>query len=250
MSSTCSPVPTPGNATPAALGPAAPSSAARALYLQQKRFFTARRGADVLDGVAVPRINGADALELVAAWTSALPALVARLDAANDPEVAEWARCALVVRARAGGPAAELYADRIRLWRCLGRIAAAMDRRNVAPSWSDVTDGARRVGELVKLASAAAADAKGSAGNAAQAIDVVSDAVAGGAEKVSAAAGRGAGEGAIRGALKAAAPAAAVVGVALVGGLLLWRASRNDNRAPSETAPRKAARKTRTRERR
>lgn len=246
--STCSPVPIPGSATPAPLGPAAPSSA-RAVYLQQKRSFTARRGADVFGGVAVPRINRADALELVAAWSSALPALVARLEAGtSDLEIAEWARCALAVRALAGEPAAELYADRIRLWRCLGRIASAMDRRNVAaPSWSDVTDAARRVGELVKLASAAAADAKGGANNAALAIGAVSDAMAGGAAKVSAAAGRGAGEGAIRGALTAAAPAAAVAGVALVGGLLLWRASRNDNREPSETAPRKARKRTRGR---
>jgi hypothetical protein len=50
---------------------------------------------------------------------------------------------------------------------------------------------------------------------------------------VSAAAGRGAGEGAIKGALSAAAVPAAIAGVALVGGLVLWRVSRKAKRTKS-----------------
>lgn len=232
---TRSPVPIPPSAaTPAALGPAAPSSA-RAVYLQQKRAYTAHRGAEIIGGgVAVPLLTHADALELVGWWSSKVPALAACLEAgACDPEVAEWARCALAVRALASGPVAagagdHPYPDRFRLWRCIKRIALAMDTRNVAaPSWSAATDGARSLGELVKAATATAADAKGGADNAAHAIGAVSDALAGGAAKVSGAAGRGAGEGAIKGALSAAAVPAAIAGAVLVGGFVLWRWSRN-----------------------
>lgn len=251
---TRSPVLTPPSAaTPAALGPAAPSSA-RAVYLHQKRTHTARRGAEIIGGgLAVPLITYADALELVAWWSSNVPRLSACVDAgACDPEVAEWARCALAARALAAGPVAAgagggLYPDRFRLWKGIKRISLAMDTRNVsAPSWSAAAGDVRRVGELVKAATATAADAKGGADDAAHAVGVVSDALAGGAAKVSAAAGRGAGEGAIRGALSAAAVPAAIAGVALVGGLVLWRAARaetrNDNRAASAPSTRKAKR--------
>jgi hypothetical protein len=157
----------PSAATPAALGPAAPSSA-RAVYLQQKRTHTARRGAEIIGGgLAVPLITYADALELVAWWSSRVPTLAACLEdgGACDAEVAEWARCALAARALSAGPVAAgaggaLYPDRFRLWKCIKRIALAMDTRNVAaPSWSAAVGGARTFGELVKAATATAADA-------------------------------------------------------------------------------------------
>lgn len=250
----------PSAATPAALGSAAPSSA-RAVYLQQKRTHTARRGAEIigagLAGLAVPLITYGDALELVAWWSRNVPALASCLDAgACDPEVGEWARCALAARALASGPVAAgagggLYPDRFRLWKCIKRIALAMDTRNVsAPSWSAAVDSARSVGELVKAATTTAADAKNGADDAAHAVGVVSDALAVGAAKVSAAAGRGAGTGAIVGALSAAKVPAAIAGVALVGGLVLWRVSRaesrNDNRAASSSTARKAKQAKRT----
>jgi hypothetical protein len=260
--STRSPVPTPTSAaTPAALASAAPSSTARAVYLHQKRTFAAHRGAELYGGgLAVPRITYADALALVGWWSRDVPALAACLEVGDcDPDVAAWARCALTVRAVATGPAAvgagaAPYPDRVRLWNCIKRIATAMDSHQVTPRNASRVELEKQIAafmERLRAADAAAKRAgdsvKARAGDAAQAIGDVSDALAGGAAKVSAAAGRGAGEGAIRGALSAAKVPAAIAGVALVGGLAVWVASRagNDNRAArASTAAAKPRKKT------
>lgn len=243
-----SPVPTPPDAaTPAALGSAAPRSSARAVYLDQKRDFITRRGVErIAPGVAVPRLTYADALALVAWWSRAVPSLAACLELGDcDPEVAEWARCALAVRALASGPVAAgqgaaLYPSPYRLWHGIKRIAQALDAHAVAVR----NAGAAELAALASTVARAASDVRTGAGDASHAIGQVSDALATGAAKVSGAAGRGAGEGAIEGALSAAAVPAAIAGVALVGGLVLWRASRdgsrNDNAAPAK--PRKAKR--------
>ena len=251
---TRSPVPTPTSAaTPAALAPAAPSSStARAVYLDQKRTFTAHRGAEIVGGgLAVPRVTHADALALVGWWSRDVPSLVACLEAGDcDPEVAAWARCALTVRAGATGPAAvgagaAPYPDRVRLWQCIKRIAMVMDAHQVAPRNASRAELEKQIAVFevdlrrMDAATAHAGEAvKARAGDAAQAIGAVSDALASGAAKVSAAAGRGAGEGAVSGVLSAAKVPAAIAGVALVGGLALWAASRanNDNRAASPAA--------------
>lgn len=237
-----SPEPTPPDAaTPAALGSAAPRSSARAVYLDQKRDFISRRGAErIAPGLAVPRLTNADALALVAWWSRAVPSLAACLELGNcDPEVAEWARCALAVRALASGPVAAgqgaaLYPSAFRLWHCIKRIALALD----AHAGGVRNAGAAELAALAATVARAAGDVRTGAGDASHAIGEVSDALATGAAKVSGAAGRGAGEGAIKGALSAAAVPAAIAGVALVGGLVLWRAtradSRNDNAAPAK----------------
>lgn len=226
---THSPESSPSAATPAALSPPALSSAL-AVYLKQKRAFSARRGADLLGGVAVPRIHATDALELVRWWSSMVPALVA--GEAGDPAVSEWTRCGLTVRGAVAAGVVDVYADRARLWRCIKALALAADTRNVAaPSWSEASGAVRRLGEL-------AAGAKQGAGDASAAVGAVSSAVASGASKVSSAAGRGAGEGAIRGALSAAAVPAAIAGVALAGGFFIWRWSR-DAEPEEEAKPRK-----------
>ena len=241
-------IPTSATATPAAAGSVALLSTARAEYVQQKRDFTAHRGAEIIGpGVAVPRITCADALALVAWWSREVPALASRLEAgASAPEIAAWARCTLAVRAVASAPVAagagdRAYPDAFRLWRCIKQISTAMDAHAVAP---------RNAGaELAVLASEvmrAADRARASADNASQAINKVSDALASGAAKVSGAAGRGAGEGAIKGALSAAAvPAALIGGAALVGGLVWWRvASHNDNKKkPDDEKPKRATSK-------
>jgi len=247
---THSPDPIPSSAsTPVALGTVAPS--ARAVYLQQKRGYAACRGAEIVGGgVAVPLITHADTLALVACWSSNVPALASRrVEDAADPEVVAWARCALAARALATGRAGDApYPDRVRLWEGIKRIALAMDTRNVsAPSWSAVADGARHLGELAKTASATAADADDGADHIARSIGGVADALASGASKVSAAAGRGAGEGVVTGALAAAAVPMAIVGGVLVGGFALWASSRNDNNArePSRAASSRSPRSKR-----
>lgn len=248
-----SPVPTPPDAaTPAALGSAAPHSSARAAYLDQKRDFIARRGAErIAPGVAVPRLSYADALALVAWWSRAVPSLAACLELGDcDPEVAEWARCALAVRAIASGPVAAgqgaaLYPSPFRVWHCIKRIAMALDAHAVAVR----NAGAAELAALASTVARAASDVRTGAGDASHAIGQVSDALATGAAKVSGAAGRGAGEGAIKGALSAAAVPAAIAGVALVGGLALWRASRggaasrNDNAAPAKSKTKRTKKK-------
>ena len=245
-----SPDPTPPDAaTPAALGSTAPRSSARAEYVRQKRDFTARRGAEVIaPGVAVPRITYADALALVAWWSRAVPSLAACLELGDcDPEVAEWARCSLAVRALATGPVTvgqggALYPSPYRLWHCIKRIAMALDAHAVGVRNASAAE----LAALASTVARAASDVRTGADNASAAIGTVSDALATGAAKVSGAAGRGAGEGAIKGALSAAAVPAAIAGVALVGGLVRWRAtrtprgeSRNDNRAPAAAARKK-----------
>lgn len=248
-----SPDPIPSDAaTPAALGSAALRSSARAVYLDQKRDFISRRGVErIAPGLAVPRLTYADALALVAWWSREVPSLVACLElGACDPEVAEWARCALAVRALASGPVAAgqgaaLYPSPYRLWHCIKRITMALDAHAVAVRNASAAE----LAALAATVARAASDVRTGASDASHAIGDVSDALATGAAKVSGAAGRGAGEGAIRGALSAAAVPAAIAGVALVGGLVLWRAtrggaaSRNDNAAPSKPPKKKRAKK-------
>lgn len=243
-----SPDPTPPDAaTPAAVGSAAPRSSARAVYLDQKRDFITRRGVErIAPGVAVPRLTYADALALVAWWSRAVPALAACLELGDcDPEVAEWARCALAVRALATGPVvagqgAALYPSPYRLWHCIKRIAMALDAHAVVVR----NAGAAELAALAATVARAASDVRTGADDASHAIGTVSDALATGAAKVSGAAGRGAGEGAIKGALSAAAVPAAIAGAALVGGLVLWRATRTPRReSRNDNAPAKPARK-------
>jgi hypothetical protein len=233
-----------GAATPAAPVPAAPTASARAAYLEQKRTFTARRGAELHAGRAVPHLTCGEAVALIAWWSPAVLALGQGAGATTDPDAAAWSRCALSARATAARAApGALYPHRVALWEAVRGLAEALDRRNVAaPTWSDVADRARGVRELVASATAAAAQARGGAADAATSIGVVSDALAGGAAKVSAAAGKGIGEGAVRGALSAAAVPAAVAGVGLLGGLLIWRVARNDERA-ANPGPRRTTRK-------
>jgi hypothetical protein len=249
---TRSPVPIPPAATPAALGTAAPRSSARAVYLAQKRDVAARRGAEIIGpGVAVPRLTCADALALVAWWAREVPALAAGGRGDADPDVAAWARCALDVRARATTPAAAgqgaaHYPAPDRLWHCIKRVALALDARGVAPRNANAAELAGLAAQVARAAS----DVRTGAADASHAIGTVSDALAAGAAKVSGAAGRGAGEGAIKGALSAAAVPAAIAGVALVGGFVLWRAtrgeSRNDNHAPTSTRPRAKKKRAKT----
>ncbi len=240
-------IPTPVAATPAALGTAAPRSSARAVYLAQKRDFAARRGAEIIGpGAAVPRLTCADALALVAWWGLEIPALAAGGRGDADPDVAAWARCALDVRARAttptaAGQGAARYPAPDRLWQCIKRIALALDARAVATRNADAAELAALAAQVARAAS----DVRTGAADASHAIGAVSDALATGVAKVSGAAGRGAGEGAIKGALSAAAVPAAIAGVALVGGFVLWRAtraaSRNDNHEPRTRTKKKRA---------